>query len=265
MLYLEKTPTDLDNFPIALFTNFMKLFPISASSEAVGFPVQNVIDDNTFDFWQPTSSPSNLTVTRDQNFLVTHACLAAHNLGSEGITVSLEYELTPGSGWIPLAEITPTDNSTIIIAVTGTSARGFRFYFSGGIPSVGVAYMGSGIVFDTGILPGYVPLYMSQEVELLTSKSLSGQFIGNRIHKKSATNSFQLNILDKSFVQGELFQNFLTRYTNGDPFFFASNPIGIPDDAVYCWRPDGAYMRPALTDGGLFYNIEMSLEAYVGV
>jgi hypothetical protein len=108
-----------------------------------------------------------------------------------------------------------------------------------------------------------VPLWQSQKVELLQSVSLGGQFLGNRVNRRGGEGSIILNILERSFIEGTSFQSFKTHYDNGKAFFFASSPADYDEDLAYVWRSPRQTMRPTFVDNGIFYQVNMSLEAYV--
>lgn len=262
-MYIERTEVSTDQSPLILWQNRLKTGTISVSSEATGGEGENAIDDNTYDFWTPTALPATWAMTFPISRSMDYAAIAAHNLGSTGNTVAVEYH--NGTGWVELASVTPTDDSVIIIAFNGEFSTQYRFYISGGtVPSIGVLYLGDEIRFDSGILPAYTPLYMAEEVELLKSQSLNGQFITNRVNRRGAKSSFSLNILERSFVESTAFQDFRDHYNDGEPFFFASNPSELTNDVSYCWRQQGGEINPTFQENGIFYKVNLSLEAYIG-
>ena len=262
-MYIERTEVDSDKAPVILWDNLLEDGTLAASSEDTNGEKENAIDGNTYDYWIPTSLPATLSVTLASSSTLGYVGIAAHTLGTNGNTVDVEYH--NGVGWVSLASISPTDDKTILIAVAETSATQFRLYISGGsIPNIGVVSFGSSIKFESGILPAYTPLYMAEEIELLTSQTLNGQFVTNRVNRKGAKGNFGLNILERSFVEGTDFQNFRRHYNDGKPFFFASNPSELAEDVSYCWRQDGGEIRPTFESDGIFYKTQLSLEAYLG-
>lgn len=263
-VYIQRTEVNSDSSPIILWDNTFKTGTVTATGETVGGEAENAIDDNTYDFWIPGGVPTALESVFGGNVTMSYAAVAAHTLGTNGNTLSVQYG-TGGGSWVEITNVTPTDDSTIFIAFEETTADSFRFVVSGGTgPSVGVVFMGQAIRFDSGILPSYTPLYMAEEIELLVNKSMSGQFFGNRVIRKAALSNFSLNILDRSFVEGADFQNFRDHYNDGKPFFFASNPSELEDDTAYCWRQVGGELNPTFGNDGIFYNVDLSLEAYIG-
>ena len=259
-----RSETSADKSPLVLWDNVFQQGTLSASTEATNSEKENAVDGNTYDYWAPTTLPATLSVALDSSFAVSYAAIAAHTLGSSSSTIFVEYD-SGGGTWVSLATLSPTDDSAIVIAFTETSATDFRFRVTGStVPNLGVVYLGGGLLFDSGIIPGYTPLYMAESVQLLRSQTLSGQFITNRVNRKGASSSFQFNILDRSFVDSTAFQDFRRHYNDGKPFFFAGNPSELTKDVSYCWRKDGGEMKPTFSEDGIFYRTGMSLEAYIG-
>lgn len=262
-MYIERTEVSTDKSPVILWDNILQDGTVTVTSEATDGQAANAIDGTTYDYWIPTSVPATFTVELSTTTTASYAAIAAHNLGSTGNT--LEVRAFNGSTYDAVASVTPTDDKPIFIAFTQQSATRWRFKVDGGsVPKIGVALLGDSIRFDSGILPSYTPLYMSEDVELLTSQTLNGQFVTNRVNRRGAKTQVSLNILDRSFVEGTAFQDFRNHYNQGKPFFFASNPSELEDDVSYCWRQDGGELKPTFDSDGIFYKTALSLEAYIG-
>lgn len=264
-MYIKRTEVPSDKSPAILWDNILEDGTLTASTEATNGEGANAIDGNTYDYWIPTALPATLEVDIGSSTSASYAAIAAHTLGTNGNTLDVQY--WNGAAWVSAlsSTITPTDDKTIIVAFTQVSGTKWRISISGGTaPNVGVVSIGDAIQFESGILPAYTPLYMAEEIELLSSQTMNGQFVTNRINRKGARTQFGLNILDRSFVEGTAFQNFRRHYNDGKPFFFASNPSELTEDVAYCWRQDGGEIRPTFDSDGIFYKTQLSLEAYIG-
>jgi len=264
-MYIQRTEVPSDKSPVILWDNIMDDGTITASTEATNGEGANAIDGNTYDYWIPTTLPATLEVSTAASKTASYAAIAAHTLGTNGSTVDVQY--WNGSTWVSAlsSTVTPDDDKTLLIAFTQASGTKWRFSISGStVPNIGVVSIGNAIQFQSGILPSYTPLYMAEEIELLSSQTMNGQFVTNRVNRKGARTQFGLNILDRSFVEGTAFQNFRRHYNDGKPFFFASNPSELTEDVAYCWRQDGGEIRPTFDSDGIFYKTQLSLEAYIG-
>lgn len=261
---IDRTEVSTDKSPLVLWDNLFEDGTLAASTEATDGDKENAIDGNTYDFWTPTALPATISVTLGSSTPASYVGIAAHDLFTNGCTVSVEYD-SGGGTWVELASVTPTDDKTLMIAFDETSATDFRLYISGStIPSIGVIFLGTALRFDSGILPQYTPITYAENIELLNSQTITGQFITNRVNRRGASTSLSLNILERSFVEATPFQNFRTHYNDGKPFFFASNPSELDFDVAYCWRQGGGEIQPTFQDNGIFYRTGLSLEAYIG-
>jgi hypothetical protein len=260
MIYIKRTVVASDSQPFVLWDNVIRDAALTPSSESSDGEVENAVDDNTYDFWSPTALPA--TVSFDITTPVEAIGIAAHTLGSAGCTLTLQKFVA--SAWVSIAaQVVPDDKPILMVFPEETNVT-LRIVASGGSsnPNLGVIYVGGLLRFETGILPAYTPMYMSEKVELLVSDSRSGQFINNRGRKKGYESSFNLNILDRDFVEGAEFQSFRDHYNNGGYFFFASDPAGHAEDVSYCSRTEGGEMKPSFQNDGIFYTFGMSLKGY---
>lgn len=262
-VYIERTEVGADKAPYFLWDNIFLDGTVTASSEATNGEVENALGDSTWDYWTPTGSTANINLSLSGSATVSALGIASHNLGTQNATISLDESEGTSS---QLFSISPTDDSPILVLFDSTTANDFTFYIDSADSacSIGNIFLGDPLVIDNGILPGYTPLWMADNIELLESMSLSGQFFQNRIIKRSAQTNLSLNILDRSTVEGADFQNFRTHYNDAKTFFFAAGPSVFEDDISYCRRVSGAEIKPSFQQNGIFYNVQLGLEAFVG-
>lgn len=259
MIYIERTEVATDQAPMVLWYNVLLDGAVTASTEATNAEVENLLTDSTFDYWRPTTTSGTVSLSLGSSKTISAVGIAAHDLGTQGATVTIK------AGVTTLATVTPTDDSTIIVLFAITSGTAFSVEVTGATaaPSIGNLFMGVPLVFESGIVPSYTPLWMAEEVELLQNESLGGQFFQNRVVRKSANTSVNLNILDRDFIEGTPFQSFREHYNTGKSFFFAAGPSVFEKDGSYC-RRSGDTLKPTFANAGIFYQVGMQLEAYVG-
>lgn len=263
MIYIERTEVATDIAPLILWDNTLLDGTVAASTEATGFEVENALTNSTFDFWKPTTTSGTITLALSSSATVSALGIAAHDLGTQGATVTIkETSGTP----VTLATVSPADDSTILILFDSTTSTNFQIEITGATAafSIGSISLGSPIIFETGIVPSYTPLWMSENIELLQNTSLGGQFFQNRIIRKSAETSVNLNILDRTFIEGTSFQNFRDHYNSGKSFFWAAGPSVFDKDIAYARRLSGGEIKPTFNNTGIFYQVTLQLEAYVG-
>ena len=259
MIYIERTEVPLDGAPLVLFDNILLDGTVTATTEAVDAEVDNLLTDSTFDFWKPTTTSGTVSLSLGVAATASALGIAGHDLGTQGATVVVKRGVTT------VATINPTDDSTIIILFASGSDTAYSVEISGATaaPYISNLFLGVPLVFESGIIPAYTPLWMAEEVELLMNESLGGQFFQNRVIRKSANTSVNLNILDRTFVEGTGFQGFRRHYNDGRTFFFAAGPSNFEDDGSFC-RRSGDTLKPTFANDGIFYQVGMQLEAYIG-
>jgi len=266
MIYIERTEVDLDKAPMVLWDNVLLGGTVSASTEATNNEVENLLTDSTFDYWKPTTTSGTVTCSLSTSANASVVGIAAHDLGTQGATVAVK------RGTTTLATITPSDDTTILILFDEASfgdtpsTDEFSLVVTGATaaPSIGNLFLGVPLIFETGIVPSYTPIWMAEEIELLQNTSLGGQFFQNRIVRKSADTSVNLNILERSEVESTAFQDFRYHYNSAKTFFWAAGPSVFDKDVAYARRTSGGEMRPTFGSNGIFYQVSLQMEAYVG-
>lgn len=245
---------DSDKAPTILWDNILDGGTVTESS-GVG---DNALDYATNSYWEPTSLPATLAVNIGSSVGAGYLGICSHNLSSKGCTVTLQKNT---GSWVDVCEVTPTDDTALLVIFNYTEASNWRLYVDGtDEPSIGVVFLGTALQFDCGIIPGYVPMYMAEDIELMTAQTITGQFMPNRIQRRGLSTSFGLNILERDFVEGNEFQAFRRYYNDGGSFFFAGNPDELRDDISYCWRASGT-LQPSLDT--IFYTTDMALEGFL--
>lgn len=251
----------LDDVPTILWDNILSGSTIAVSSEVESQEGTNIVSGATNDYWTPSSLPATISFDVGSSKGAGYLGVASHNLKTSGCTITLQK--LDGS-WVDVFSYTPEDDSVFFVPFNYTEAEEWRLSVTGtSAPSIGVVFLGQAIQFETGILPSYTPMYMAEDIELLTSRTITGQFMPNRIQRRGLSTSFNLNILDRDFIEGTEFQRFRRYFNDGGSFFFASNPNEIRDDVSYCWRQSGGVIQPTFASDGIFYTVKLALEGFL--
>lgn len=250
---------DLDNVPTLLWDNILEGSTLSESNDSA----VNLLDYATNTYWVPNSvSPAgNIQFTLDETKGASYLAVASHNLHTNGCTLLLQRYTTT---WEDVFSYTPENDSIFFVPFNYVEAQDWRIRVEGdSIPSIGILFLGKALQFETGILPSYTPMYMAEDIDLLTSRTITGQFMPNRIERRGLSTSFNLNILDREFIEGSEFQEFRRYHNDGGSFFFASNPNELRDDVSYCWRQANGIMQPTFAENGIFYSVKLALEGFL--
>jgi len=217
----------------------------------------------TFDFWQADSNSGSLTISLDTAATADTLCIAAHNAGTRKAEISILKDI--GAGFVTVGSFTPTDDSPIMIAFPEDEAAEWRVNFlAGTAPApvrVGVLMLGRRLTLQRGLEGGYVPTNWGQRVEVLGGETLSGQFLGQRVIRRSGQTRISPVVMDSAWwvVNGDPLR---AHYDEGLPFFYAGSPSLFPNDLAYCWRaPSAEEMRPAYQLGG-FISVGFEVNFY---
>ena len=161
--------------------------------------------------------------------------------------------------------IIPVDNTDMLVLFSPINRSIWRLNVSGAsttMPYIGIFILGDPFIFPAGVMPSYTPIWQAQNVELLQSKSLGGQFMGNRVLRQGAETSINLVSFSRTFAESDL-QPFKAWYNGGHAFVWASGPSIFTKDVGYCWRKPNAEMKPTFTETGSWVRVTMEVEAYV--
>lgn len=244
-----------------LYENILETGTVTVSSETSDGAGTNAIEDTTFDFWTGGAASSNIKV--DMGSAVECDCIgvAAHTIGTEAATLTVAFS-TDDISYTDVAEVSPTDDNTIMIIFPMQNARYWRVTVSDGPASCGVIKIGKRVVFPSGALSGHIAINHSQKVELLAQNiSQSGQYLGTRIKRIGASASVNFGLVSVDFVENDL-SDFEYHFNSGRTFFYAGSPSEWPNDYGYCWRRRGE-LRPSYEEGGSLAQVDMEVEAYV--
>jgi len=247
---------------MALYRNVLAEGVLAASSETDDGFMENALGPQTNDFWTAETLPAWLGVTLPSAVTCDSAGIAAHTLGSAGATVAVQAYI--GAAWVTVATVTPEDDDDILILFAEAEAEQWRIYITGAgdAPHLGIASIGPKLPFPLGVAADYRPIYMAHEIELMSSQTRGGQFLGNRINRIGAATTISLAQQEREWIETDG-RPFMAHFNEGRPFFFASCPDLLPEDAAYCWRsggnPFGAY-----GPGARYGTVTLDVEAYIG-
>lgn len=259
---ISGTPTATNALPTILFDNLFADGTITASTEATGFGKANAVTETTYDQWSPTALPATISSDLGAAASVDCAAVIAHDCFTKGNTVLFQRS-SDGSSWTTVDSVVPTDNSPILFLFDSINYRYYRFRFENGtVPFVGVVMVGARFTMPAGVVAPYTPMWAAKQYELLTSNSLGGHFLGNRIIRKSAETSVEFVNVSESFAESDL-RDFMEHYNQGKAFVFASGPSVFSLDVGYCWRTQGGQIRPTFDETGSYMSVSMEVQCYV--
>lgn len=226
---------------------------LTATSEAAGFLVANVLDMLEGTLWKATSS-SDQYISFDagvgSTYTADYIAIASHNLK----TVTLQYS-SNGSAWSNAVTFAVTENKVVVKEFPSQTARYWRAWLSDltGIPYIGICIWGQavelGYVWGTSFDPN------AQENKANVNISQTGYLLG--IHNNYTERQIQINIKNATpAVYDKVAAWWEASGLNN--FFVAWNISGDPN-AVYLMRPDSKFSNPYQA-GGTRRHITINLK-----
>lgn len=259
MIHIEAGATDTGK-PCVLLENHFATGTLAASTEATDYDVENAVAENTYDGWQPTAMPAEMSVVLGASDAADCVAIAAHNLGSKGATVIVEY--MDGS-WTEAASFTPTDDSTILILFPEQSSDEWRIRLTGSDePTINFIMLGKRLVFPSGIVGDYTPTDWGARIDVLGGQSRSGQFLGQRIVRRGADTRVDVGRVPLSWYLADGLP-FPQHYNEGRLFFYAGWPANLSNDLALCWRDErGGEIRPVISASD-WVSLSFNVSCYV--
>ena len=245
-----------------LIANKLTAMNVVGSSSQPGHVAVNVSDQGTALSWKPSVMPATLTVDLGAAQEVDAVGVAAHTLATSAATMFIEHS-GDGSTWTAAGSVLPASNDELFILFSPVTARYWRARFTGGIPSVGVLFLGKRFVFPHAPTIDYRPLNHARTYEKFFNDSLGGNFINNRVRSVGADTEVDMGFVFRNFADTAL-PAFSVPYNKGMCFFYASCPDKYPLDVGYCRA--GGQNDTVQVDyiDGEYANLSFTLRAYVG-
>lgn len=208
---------------------------VSASSAASDNPADAPLRPDTFERWQPTGSGATWRVDLGSSQTVGYIAIGAHTLGSSGASLTIERS-SDDSSWTEVMSVTPSNDAAIICQFIEASDRYWRITLPGGTPEIGVIYIGRMLEMQRPIYSGHAPLTLSRTTTIRTSRSRSGQFLGQQFRRKGYETSVSFSNLKADWVR-DTFEPFMED-ARTQPYFFAWRPSQFPKEVGYVWTGD---------------------------
>ena len=260
---IHNTNFDVMDSPLIAWDNLVAQGTLAASTSAAGFPVTGLQNGVTTDPWSPTAMPATVTLTLSVARFVSVLSFAAHNMGTQGVTVILERFV--GSSWVAVFTYAPADDLPFMLSFPAVDAAQWRVRITGAnLFWVAVMSLALGLTIPGRVVPPHTPLHRVSEVELVgDSESGTGSFLQADFERMGGRAQINFSVQLNDFATGEEFEAFRQHFNRGRPFFIACFPTTFPQDMGYVWRGQRAdSIVPAWQDA-VFMSIGMGLSVYV--
>lgn len=229
--------------PIILWDNILAKKTLTASSEASGFPIENIFDWREWTYWK-ASSGGLITIDFDSDFeTVNILAISGHNFGSgaSSIGARIQIQQSTSSGFMIydiLGNYYPIDDEPFYFEFTQATKEYIRIEITDmdDPPYIAVAYMGDKMELPVGPEFSWDPDMQNTKAE--KHKSYSGKVIATTvaIHQREVEVPFKR--IPQSFVTSDLLPFLQTHYKEMQPFFFIPDPGDFwDDDKIYFLTP----------------------------
>lgn len=227
-----------------------------------GSTALTMLTKNTYERFQPLTGTFTIKFQPDSDTEIDFIGLAAHNLATHdgGISVLFQYATTVGGALTDIEEVTPTDNSAIMLLFDPITVAEVAITFttvSNGI-ELGVIYAGKALQMYQPIYGGHDPINLNASTEYQSVMSESGQFIGRTITSEGIETNFNWRHLDPDWYR-ERFQPFVLS-ARRNPFFIKWRP-DLYNETAFGWTEND--IRPQNMGGGhLLMNVSFSMRGH---
>jgi hypothetical protein len=243
-----------ENNPFVACGNLGRTATLSGTTPVDGGERANAVTESTYDKWRAIENGSG-GATLQFDFgtatAIQFAALVAHNVGTLGAAVAVQYSSDALSWTSPITAVSPDDDTPIAWRfAVGTSSRYWRFLFSD-IPSgeeikAGIAFLGNEIIIPTRLYQGFAPVLTPTEVQLQSNVSIGGELLGSSVISRGSSLSADITLVPAEFIRSTDWLAFQRSFGEGKGFFFGWRPDKYPQDIHYCWR-SGDVIRPSNT------------------
>ncbi len=232
---------------------------IASTASEPGFPALSVTNELTYEAWKPLSFPviqHSLTFDARRSVPVNYLGIAAHNLGTNGVTVAL---LSSPDNIVFTKEIefVPGSDRAIMVLIGLKERRYWRVTLDNVIfgTFLSVVYIGRALEMQRAIYGGHSPILLSRITAVRPTVSETGQWLGRSIIRKGFRTDFAWKHLTPDWYRSN-FDPFV-QLARKIPFFIAWRPARFPDEVAYAWTSDN--IKP--TNMGLKDLMEVSFNA----
>lgn len=209
---------------------FLSGATVTASSETDGFPDDAPLNPLTYDRWKPASVPATWEIDAGTGVSCDFCGIAAHTMGTNGNTVTLQYY--DGANWQDIDDAMPADDNPMMFLFEAQTAQRWRLSITGGsAPYIGVVYIGTALAMQRAIYGGHAPGPLSRQTTILPNGTERGEWVGRTVLRRGVSASFEWKNLAAGWYRDN-FDPFVAAAID-NPFFIAWRPETFPAEVMY--------------------------------
>lgn len=225
----------------------------------------------TYDAWvaTPTGSAVELAINFSSAQSISFAGIAAHNIGTLGASVRIQYSTNGGGTWSDSGAgvVNPTDDQAIGFYFDAVSAADWRVrienYSASDDVEIAVAFFGNPLTVEQRIYQGYRPPITPTNVALQSNVSEGGNLLGSAIVRKGSSAQASFTHLTPAFIRDTSangWKAFQSHFNAGKGFMWAWRPSKY-GDLHWAWR-DGDPIAPANSGPQDYMSADISFRMY---
>jgi len=220
---------------IAHSLNWLAGGTAAASTTAFGFDADAPLNTLTYEFWKPTAYPATWTYSHGSTVTIDldYCFIAAHNLGTSGASITIQYDSTGGGVWVDLTASTLiTDDSPIFVIFPPGSPEILRVQIDSytDAPQIGVIKFGASMQMERPLYGGHAPISLARQTILRSNYSETGENLGRTKQRTYLATSYAWQHLTAAWVRST-WRTFQLA-AESEPFCIAWRPGTFTEDAV---------------------------------
>lgn len=238
---------------------------VTASSSVDGFNAANAGTPRTDTAWRPTGVPNHIwTLTPASATVISYVGIAAHDLGTQNATVSLQ--INTGAGFVTVAgtSVSPADDDPVLWLIDPVSVTAARVVITATDAPPTIAVIAMGEVTEYPRLATWTgqPITEGDDIRFTNNMSDTGNWLGRTKVSDGLTFSLDVDNLSETWRQTE-FKEFKA-HANGEvaTFFAAHRPFDYPNEVAYAWLEETARMDRALPNKRVSGSISLRCRGY---
>lgn len=241
MIILALDASGQPDYPIIGWDNVVTSSNVAATSSASGYPVTNLANPSTANYWlaDDSNSPPNTTQYLTVSGITDpfdYVGIARHNFGTAGcrVTVQVYDDESSPAAWVDVTlGVIPTDDAPLFFKFTEQNYSQVRVKIEAGTAEAlaAVLYVGLSMTMQRRIYIDHVPLPYGRVVVGPPAFSVGGTYLGRIVTGQRRQSSAKFSLLDPSWFR-ENMKPFLENAVD-HPFFFSWRPNSYPSEVGF--------------------------------
>lgn len=258
----QVTGSNQENNPVILWADAIT-GATAPDGVATNGEAANALSGNTFDVAMPLVVSNVAILAFTASAAINNISIAAHNLGTLGASVTVQY--FESGAWVDTeaGTVNPTDDQAIMWRIGGQNRADWRVRMTGiasGQPMIGVLMAGIETIVNQRIYIGYAPPLTPNRIDIQPVMSEGGHFLGSVVVSKSSQVVAEITEADIAFVRSTDWLGFQAHFNSGAGFFWGWRPEKYGD--LFYARSNGGVLAPQNTGPKDRVSFSLPMEFY---